>query len=221
MSTRIPTNAQIAMLLDNIAEHLAAKDENPFRIKSYRTAASSIRGSRAALGKLVKECGIEGLRGIPGVGEKLAGLIVEYVKFGKVELLESLKSEVSSEDVAKVRTSRTPSLPVDLLLAIDAEYREKAEAKTLKLIAPKNYNPGRKAWLPLLVTERKGWRFTVMFSNTARAHELGKTNDWVVIYFEKGEGEAQCTVVTEQRGPLKGKRVIRGRESECRAFYRP
>ena len=219
MATRIPTNAQIAMLLDSIAEHLAAKNENPFRVKSYQTAASSIRSSRAALGKLVKERGIEGLRGISGVGEKLAGLITEYVKFGKVELLASLQREVSSEDIAKARTPRQPSLPVNLILEIDAEYREKAEAKKLKRIAPKKFNPGRKAWLPLLVTERKGWRFTVMFSNTAKAHELGKTNDWVVIYYEKGEGEAQCTVVTEQRGALKGKRVIRGREAVCRAFY--
>ncbi len=55
---------------------------------------------------------------------------------------------------------------------------------------------------------------TVLFSNTARAHELGKTHDWVVIYYQKDGPEAQCTVVTEFRGPLKGKRVIRGREHE-------
>jgi hypothetical protein len=60
---------------------------------------------------------------------------------------------------------------------------------------------------------------TVLFSNTARAHELGKTHDWVVIYYQKDGPEAQCTVVTETRGPLKGKRVIRGRERECRQFY--
>lgn len=58
-----------------------------------------------------------------------------------------------------------------------------------------------------------------MFSNTARAHELGKTDDWVVVYFRKGKRENQCTVVTETRGPLKGKRVIRGREDECRTYY--
>jgi hypothetical protein len=62
-------------------------------------------------------------------------------------------------------------------------------------------------------------KFTVMFSNTAKAHELGKTNDWVVVYFSKGKGENQCTVVTESRGALKGKRVIRGREEECRKYY--
>ncbi|HEX4892717.1 MAG TPA: hypothetical protein VFV47_05470, partial [Hyphomicrobiaceae bacterium] len=64
------------------------------------------------------------------------------------------------------------------------------------------------------------WLFTVLFSNTLRAHELGKTRDWVVIYFHReGEPEAQCTVVTETRGPLAGRRVIRGREGDCVAHY--
>ena len=58
-----------------------------------------------------------------------------------------------------------------------------------------------------------------MFSNTARANELGKTDDWTVVYYQKGKGENQCTVVTETRGPLKGKRVIRGEESRCREYY--
>ena len=31
--------------------------------------------------------------------------------------------------------------------------------------------------------------------------------------------EYQCTVVTEFRGPLRGKRVVRGRERECRDIY--
>lgn len=56
-------------------------------------------------------------------------------------------------------------------------------------------------------------------SNTARAHELGRTRDWVVLYFDGGQGERQYTVVTAERGPLKGKRVVRGREDESAAFY--
>ena len=68
-------------------------------------------------------------------------------------------------------------------------------------------------------SEQNGWHFTSLFSNTARAHDLGKTNDWVVLFYEKGEVEGQATVVTETQGPLKGKRVVRGREKECEAFY--
>jgi len=53
-----------------------------------------------------------------------------------------------------------------------------------------------------------------MFSNTETAHKVGKTDDWVVVYFEKGKGENQHTIVTETRGAMKGRRVIRGREKE-------
>ena len=86
-------------------------------------------------------------------------------------------------------------------------------------VEPGLLNPEKKAWLPILVKEHEGFKFTVMFSNTATAHKLGKTADWVVVYFAKGKGENQCTVVTESRGTLKGKRVIRGREKECERHY--
>jgi hypothetical protein len=60
----------------------------------------------------------------------------------------------------------------------------------------------------------------VLFSNTQRAHDLQKTNDWVVVYFHTdSEPEAQCTIVTETHGPLEGQRVVRGREGDCIAYY--
>jgi hypothetical protein len=44
--------------------------------------------------------------------------------------------------------------------------------------------------------------------------------DWVVIYFyDHDHAEGQHTVVTETRGPLAGRRVVRGREAECKAHY--
>jgi hypothetical protein len=109
--------------------------------------------------------------------------------------------------------------PVDLLLEIDTEYRRRAEADELPTIAPKRFNPDKEAWLPMLKTEREGWSFTALFSNTARAHELEMTHDWVVIYYKKNGQEEQNTVVTATSGPLEGKRVVRGREAETREFY--
>ena len=67
----------------------------------------------------------------------------------------------------------------------------------------------------MLHTERGAWSFTALFSNTARAHELGTTDDWVVIFFERDGLEGQCTVVTERTGPRAGERVVRGREDEA------
>jgi DNA polymerase (family X) len=67
--------------------------------------------------------------------------------------------------------------------------------------------------------KREGWDFTVLFSNTAQAHKLEKTDDWVVIYFERDGKEHQHTIVTETKGSLEGKRVVRGREAESRKYY--
>jgi hypothetical protein len=41
----------------------------------------------------------------------------------------------------------------------------------------------------------------------------------VVIYLDDGGSERQATVVTETRGLLAGRRVVRGRERECAAHY--
>lgn len=114
-----------------------------------------------------------------------------------------------------------PALPpVGTLLAVDREYRERAAAGELPRIAPVRNNPEGTTWLPLLHTEVGGWHFTAMFSNSDSAHELKRTDDWVVVYFERDGHENQCTVVTETRGLFAGRRVVRGQEDACAAYYR-
>jgi hypothetical protein len=105
------------------------------------------------------------------------------------------------------------------LLAVDRQYRREARKGLLPRIAPRRFNPRREAWLPILHTERGGRRYTALFSNTELAHRRGRTHDWVVLYFDDGRGERQCTVVKEYQGPLRGRRVVRGRELECAEHY--
>ena len=108
---------------------------------------------------------------------------------------------------------------VEEVLAIDADYRRGARTGELHRITPRRFNPESRSWLPVLHRDKGGWSFTALFSNTARAHDLGMTCDWVVIYFERDGEEDQCTVVTERSGALTGRRVVRGRETECARFY--
>lgn len=149
-----------------------------------------------------------GGRPIPGFGRRRRQLILSQV----------------NERLGRIRTARhsagsvTPP-PVNLLLDADRLYRDRAAAGQLRLIAPKRFNPEGAAWLPVMHARRDDWHLTLMWSNTARAHELGKTHDWLVVYFRKdGQPEGRCTIVTETRGPLAGKRVVRGREAECEAL---
>jgi DNA polymerase (family 10) len=147
------------------------------------------------------------LKDIPGIGEKrIAGII------------DSLASRLGR--VATTRPMRSNTRPsVAELLNVDREYRSKAAAGVLRTIAPRRFNPGREAWLPILHTRRGRRHYVALFSNTAHAHQLGKTRDWVVLYYDGQNGEQQCTVITSQRGPLAGERIVRGRERDCRNHY--
>ncbi|HEX7218093.1 MAG TPA: hypothetical protein VF280_02635 [Burkholderiales bacterium] len=109
---------------------------------------------------------------------------------------------------------------VEILLDIDREYRDKAHAGELPRIAPRRMNPEGKAWLPVLHKRVEPWHFTALFSNTERAHLLHRVYDWVVIFYGDHGADGQATVVTERRGALSGRRVVRGREPECARYYR-
>ena len=186
---------------------------------------------------------------VPGVGEELARRIHRHLQIdtleelelaahdGRLELVQgvgdrrarairdsvgailSRSSRRRARRLRHLEDSRAEEPAVSLILDIDREYRQKAEAGELRTIAPRRFNPDGKAWLPILHAEREGWSFTALFSNTARAHDLGKTHDWVVVYYEKDGHENQHTVVTENHGTLKGERVVRGKEMECMDFY--
>jgi predicted flap endonuclease-1-like 5' DNA nuclease len=148
------------------------------------------------------------LEAVPGIGRRRA------------EMIRALLAERLGQRRLRRMSARQVQVRIDLLLDVDREYREKAEAGRLRLIAPRRFNPKGEAWLPVLHTRRGDWQFTALFSNTRLAHEVGRNRDWVVIYYHTGTTpEGQCTVVTETRGPLAGKRVVRGREEECRPYY--
>jgi DNA polymerase (family 10) len=183
---------------------------------------------------------------IPGIGPELAQRIHDSLGIDTLEALEIACHDARLADVpgvgprraAAIRNSVTAMLnrsrrrrpdashlpasepPVGMLLHVDADYRARAKAGRLELIAPRRFNPSGEKWLPIMHETLDGWHFTALYSNTAHAHELDRVFDWVVIYFhEDAQPEHQRTVVTETRGPLRGQRVVRGREPECDDWY--
>ncbi|MBI4400856.1 MAG: DNA-binding protein [Nitrospirae bacterium] len=187
------------------------------------------------------------LASVPGIGDALArrlhhdlgidtleeletaaydGRLTEIAGIGQKKLAGIIDSLASRLGRVRERIGRSeaegpagePS--IGEILDVDREYREKTAAGTLHRIAPRRLNPSGEAWLPVLHTQRDTRHYTAMFSNTARAHEFGKTRDWVILYYDGGRGERQCTVITAQRDPFRGKRIVRGREAECVTYYR-
>jgi DNA polymerase (family X) len=178
---------------------------------------------------------------VPGIGPALAHRICETLHIGTLEALETAAHDGRLEGIAGFGARRAtmvragladllgrvrpswPAIaeepPVGLLLDVDREYRRRTTAGDLPKIAPRRFNLGGAAWLPVLHAARDGWHFTAIYSNTARAHRLGRVRDWVIIYFRKdGWPEGQRTIVTETRGSRAGQRVVRGRETESQTF---
>jgi hypothetical protein len=200
-------------------------------------------GRWARLDRLRGNAGPEAiLRTIPGVGPQLALRLHDELGVDSLEALEVAAHDGRLERLPRLGARRAAALraaltqmldraramrrrrapgtaqaepSVDQLLDVDREYRAGAAAGTLPTIAPRRFNPQGQAWLPVLHTRRGDWAFTALYSNTARAHELDRVHDWVVVYAEDpAHHERQYTVVTAARGARAGQRVVRGRESE-------
>jgi hypothetical protein len=178
------------------------------------------------------------LASVPGIGDVLADRLHDELGLETLADLEAAAHDGRLETVAGFGAKRLAGIRDSLahrlgrvrlpararaapsvteLLDVDREYREKVARGQLQTIAPRRFNPSGESWLPILHTRRGSRRYTALFSNTARAHGAGKTRDWVVLYSDDGDGEHRFTVITAGYGPLRGHRVVAGREAECEA----
>lgn len=186
---------------------------------------SSVPGiGRALAWKLHEDLGLESLEDLEAAAHdgrlaSVAGLGAKRLAGVRDSLAHRL-GRIRKPAAAVARPVEPADPEVAELLDVDEQYRSDAEAGRLTMIAPRRFNPSRAAWLPVLHTTRGRRHYTALFSNTARAHELQRTGDWVVLYFDGRDGEHQCTVITSEFGRLKGLRIVRGREAECEAHYR-
>jgi DNA polymerase (family X) len=185
------------------------------------------------------------LASIPGIGPALATRLHDDLDIDTLEQLEmaahdgrlsniegigpkKLQGIIDSLTARLGRVRRPPQEAgphatgeptVDELLDVDREYRESAQAGRLQTIAPHRFNPKKEAWLPILHTQRGARHYTALFSNSALAHQLKKMRDWVILYDDDDHGERQSTVITSHQAPFSGRRIVRGREEDCAAYY--
>ena len=277
-------NRHIAGMVNEVADLLESQHASEFRVAAYRNAATTLMRLGAPIRQIAENEGIDGLVRIQTIGHSIASLIDQYVRTGRVLLLDRLRGEATAERIFTTVPTIGPelahriygelhietlpelyqatlsgkldevpgigqkrvraihdclaqrlsghlnptmppypatdrSIPIAEILDIDAEYKKRAAEDQLPKIAPVKFNPGAVAWLPIMHIERDDRHYTALFSNTARAHELNTTKDWVVIYRDDDQQHARWTVVTSQFGKLRGCRIVRGREDECREFY--
>ena len=95
-------NEEIARRFRSMASLMEIRNEDPFRLRSYRMAAEAIETWPTQMKKIASTEGIAGLQEIPGVGKALAGKIVELVERGTFDAWEKM-------------TAETPETVLDLL----------------------------------------------------------------------------------------------------------
>lgn len=196
------TAEELFMTLPGVGETLAARIHDALDVETLEDLEVAAHDGR--------------LEKVPGVGPRRAHAIRDLLA---AQLSRSTRRRARRISWPRDRDEESDAPPISLLLSLDAEYRRRAERDALPKITPRRFNEEAEKWLPIWHTEAEGWGFTFLFSNTALAHRLGKTRDWVVVYWEKDGHEAQATIVTEYRGELRGRRVVRGRERECAAHF--
>jgi DNA polymerase (family 10) len=82
-------NASIARIFAEIGDLLEIKNENPFRVRAYRTAAETI----ATLGERLADLPPEQRLKLPGIGKDLAGKISEILDSGQLAYHRALLQE--------------------------------------------------------------------------------------------------------------------------------
>ncbi len=148
------------------------------------------------------------LRRVAGIGRKR----VQAIR-------ESLALRLNRPRRPQPQIVRTTNPPVEDMLEIDRIYRERAARGQLVTVAPRRFNPTGEAWLPILRVKRHGRRYCAYYANTARSHQLDHLYDWVVVFCLDKESFGRWTVLTSTYGTLRGRRIVRGQEAECKQYY--
>lgn len=83
------TNKQIAYAFDELANLMELHEEDEFRIRSYRNAYLALRKTDTALADMSES----DLKAIKGVGNAIAGKILELTRDGKMQNLEKYRAQ--------------------------------------------------------------------------------------------------------------------------------
>lgn len=85
-------NAEVAELLENIADILEIKGESTFKVRAYRDGARTVASLREPIedveqrGELMK---------LPGIGESICNRITEYLETGYSEYYDELRKQIN------------------------------------------------------------------------------------------------------------------------------
>ena len=187
-------NPDLARCFDEVADLLEIDDENPFRIRAYRNAASTIRDFPEAIAEWVRQA--RDLTEIPGIGKDLAEKLNALVTTGELPLRKQLLAKLPPGLLDLLRIpglgpKRVKQLYAELNIASAPDLAQALEAGTvtkLKGFGPKMEEKIRAGLAQAHVTERR------MLLNEAEAQAAD-----IVAYLKAGGGVRQIEVAGSLR----------------------
>lgn len=72
MTYKMPSNREIAAVMDTIADLLEIQHANPYKVRAYRGGAKAVRAMAKAVTGIVFSGDGEALQAMPGIGESLS-----------------------------------------------------------------------------------------------------------------------------------------------------
>ncbi len=123
-------NADVARVLQQIADMLEFKNENPFKLRSYQMAAETIGSMGTPIAEIAERGGAAELQKIPGIGKTISTQILEIVQTGKSSYFEELTRDVPAT-VLDLRRVSGIGLKTAQLLYRDFGIKSLAELRSL------------------------------------------------------------------------------------------
>jgi DNA polymerase (family 10) len=129
-------NGEIADVFDQVADLLEFQGENPFRLRAYRNAATTLRDLTESVAKIVQDPERK-LTDLPGVGKDLADKITTLVTTGELPLLAELTAKTPPSVLILLRVpglgpKKAAVLYKDLQIGTLDQLREACEAHRVR-----------------------------------------------------------------------------------------
>lgn len=126
------TAEDLATVLKNIATLLELQDENPFKVRAYRTGAEVVESFP---GDIIARARDNDLAGIKGIGDALRDKLHELVTTGRLEFYEKLKAQFPGTilelfDISGLGPKKIAALYKELQVASIADLKRACEDGT-------------------------------------------------------------------------------------------
>jgi DNA polymerase (family 10) len=88
------SNPEIAEIFRRLANLMELREDNPFKIRAYRTAADTIEDAGTPLAEMLSAGGPARLRELPGIGEAISRKIADLLATGTFKAYEEIKADI-------------------------------------------------------------------------------------------------------------------------------